>query len=84
MKHSIEGTHISPLDMPYVCMRVHGQADSVIDRHGNVLPDTWTGLCVTAVSTKDFWMVSSTAGKRTMKPIGRFQTVVDAVASLSV
>lgn len=76
-------TDLSPLDMPYICMPTMGEIERVVDRDGTVLPEDWTGLCVTAVSTSDFWLVQSRDGRRSAVHIGRFRSVAAAVASLA-
>jgi hypothetical protein len=76
-------TTLNALDLPYACMPVLGDVDRIIDRHGKVLPDDWSGLCVTAVSTKDFWFIKIKNGRRLAAHVGRFHTVADAIAKIA-
>lgn len=75
-------SHPNSIDMPYICMPVRGRVDRIVDKTGAVLPDDWTGLCVTAVSTKDYWLISSQGGRRMAEPVGRFSTVAEAMATI--
>lgn len=74
---------LNPLDMPYACMSKPGQVDRVVDRDGRTLPASWTGLCVTAASTQEYWLIAVRDGIRHTTRVGRFRTVSDAMASIS-
>lgn len=74
---------LNPLDMPYACMAEPGHVDRVVDRNGQTLPANWTGLCVTAVSTQEYWLIDVRDGVRYATQVGRFRTVADAMASIA-
>jgi hypothetical protein len=65
-------TTLNALDLPYACMPVLGDVDRIIDRHGKVLPDDWSGLCVKIKN-----------GRRLAAHVGRFHTVADAIAKIA-
>jgi hypothetical protein len=75
--------HINPIDMPYACMREQGIVEKIIDREGRVLPENWTGLCVSAVSVREFWFIDHQGGVRVARYLGRFHRVSDAVQALA-
>lgn len=72
----------NPLDIPYISMVPGGPSEHVVDRYGRVLPQDWTGLCVTAVSTYDFWLIERNSGRRSAMRLGRFHSVADVVEHL--
>lgn len=76
-------TTTNPIDMPYACMRQRGRVEQVVDREGRVLPENWTGLCVSAVSTREFWFIDHQGGVRVARYLGRFHRVSDAVEVLA-
>ncbi|HBP1602287.1 TPA: hypothetical protein L5U90_003391 [Pseudomonas aeruginosa] len=76
-------SYINPVDMPYACMREQGIVEKVIDREGRVLPENWTGLCVSAVSVREFWHIDHLDGARVARYLGRFHRVSDAEQALA-
>lgn len=76
---NINSCAISAVDMPFVVMPFIGRLDAVVDPvTGLNLPTSWTGLCVSAVSTKLFWLVELVGDKQVASKIGRFEHTADA------
>ena len=68
----------SALDLPYARISPTGTAEAIFDHQGRVLADDWTGIIVSAVSTREFWRVEAKAGRRVATRIGRFDNLREA------
>lgn len=68
----------SALDLPYARISSAGTAEAIFDHQGRVLADDWTGIVVSAVSTREFWRVEAKAGNRVATRLGRFDNLREA------
>lgn len=67
----------SALDLPYARIS-QGTAEAIFDHEGRQLADDWTGIIVSAVSTREFWRVEAKAGRRVTTRLGRFDNLREA------
>lgn len=67
----------SALDLPYARISA-GTAEAIFDHQGRRLADDWSGIIVSAVSTREFWRIEAKAGRRTATCLGRFDNLREA------
>lgn len=82
LENAISLLGADPLDIPYMTTSTEGLQPTVVDRDGWILPQDWTGICVSGVSTRSFWLIERDEGGRIATHLGRFRSVAEVVERL--